>query len=122
VKVLKLRTHGSRTQRLGPAEKQGRGGIKTWLLLLPGNFALGLQTLVALLNKHLVREIILVDVGNILHRLTADLIRHNELHVVEPEISSCSSSSSSSASALDDENEDNGDSNGPRNIKGEALR
>ena len=87
------------------------------MLELPSDSALGLLTLVALLKKHLVGEIILVNIGNVLHRLAADLLRYNELHVVEPEISSCSSSDS----ALDDENEDNGDNDCPRNIKGEAL-
>src|SRR5882724_11661929 len=40
----------------------------------------------ALLLDHLIREVVLVDVGDVRHRLPADLLRRDQLDVVEPDV------------------------------------
>src|SRR5215813_5191262 len=47
---------------------------------------LGLLALHALLLDHLVREIVLVDVGDVGRRLPADLFRRDQLDAVEPDV------------------------------------
>src|SRR6266576_2795461 len=47
---------------------------------------LGLPALGVLLLDHLVRQIVLVDVGDVRHRLPADLLRRDQLDVVEPDV------------------------------------
>src|SRR5262245_53034712 len=47
---------------------------------------LGLLALEALLFEHLVREIVLVDVGDVGRRLSADLLGRDQLDVVEPDV------------------------------------
>src|SRR6266850_3638824 len=47
---------------------------------------LGLPALGVLLLDHLIREIVLVDVGDVRHRLPADLLRRDQLDVVEPDV------------------------------------
>src|SRR5206468_12937822 len=47
---------------------------------------LGLLARGALLLDHLIREIVLVDVGDVRHRLPADLLRRDQLDVVEPDV------------------------------------
>src|SRR5499433_2784825 len=47
---------------------------------------LGLLAFEALLLEHLVREIVLVDVGNVGRRLPADLLGRDQLDVVEPDV------------------------------------
>src|SRR5580765_6687800 len=61
-----------------------------FIALLAGGAAfdgfLGFLAFDALLLDHLIREIVLVDVGDVRDRLPADLLRRDQLDVVEPDV------------------------------------